>query len=411
MSGFDPYREWLGLETQGTPTYYQLIGISPSEEDSEEIRRSALAQLNKLSQIKDPSKQRLRQQLIQRIKKAARCLLNEHQRIEYDRKLLAMGQRQSQAGIVKPEVEYATERPKNIGIVPNATPSPSVSRSYKTRQKRNNTLLLCLILGLLSCAGLLFLVVTQTDLSRFLGWEHEARKANAANTSLEHGAETLPSEESDSLISVRRSARPADAESSPDVTLTPQGSDAPLRQEQPTSEELQRLKVALVAARRALGQRDASLAKERLVAVGNIAMRQEDQAKFDRLTRLTDYVDGFWRATEDSLAKLQGGTEIVVDGKRMIVVENGRQELVVRMDGRNTTLQKDNLPLALEIALAERWFDEGAATTKVFRGAMMAVTPGFDPNQARELWRQAVSEGAQISDLEQVLDDNYDLDQ
>ena len=84
MSGFDPYREWLGLETQGKPTYYQLIGISPSEEDSEEIRRNALAQLNKLAQIKDPSKQRLKRQLSQRIKRAAQCLLNDDQRIEYE---------------------------------------------------------------------------------------------------------------------------------------------------------------------------------------------------------------------------------------------------------------------------------------------------------------------------------------
>ena len=316
-----------------------------------------------------------------------------------------MSQQQSQAGIVKPEFEYATERPENVGIDPNAAPAPSVSRSYKTRQNRNNTLLLCLILGLLSCAGLLFLVVTQTEFARVLGWANEGKKTSLPNISFDRGAEPLPMEESDSLV------RKGDAESSPDDTANPQVRDPLLREELPTSEELQHLKVALVAARQALGQRDASLAKERLAAVGNIAKRQEDQAKFDRLTMLTDYVDGYWRAAGDSLAKLQGGTEIVVDGKRMIVVENGEQDLVVRMDGRNTTLEKGNLPMAMEIALAERWFDEGAASTKVFRGAMMAVTPGFDPNQARELWRQAVSEGAEINDLEQVLDDNYDLDQ
>ena len=39
----------------------------------------------------------------------------------------------------------------------------------------------------------------------------------------------------------------------------------------------------------------------------------------------------------------------------------------------------------------------------------MAVSPEFRDEEVREVWRQAKVEGAEIEDLELVLDDNYDL--
>ena len=63
----------------------------------------------------------------------------------------------------------------------------------------------------------------------------------------------------------------------------------------------------------------------------------------------------------------------------------------------------------MQVALADSWFDERAPSTKVFRGAMMAVTPEFGVEQAREMWRDARLGGAELNDLELVLDDDYDL--
>ena len=66
------------------------------------------------------------------------------------------------------------------------------------------------------------------------------------------------------------------------------------------------------------------------------------------------------------------------------------------------------LPPRLSTALADHWFD--SASSKVFRGAMMAVTDSYDKEEVRNLWRAAEASGeVQLGDLEIVLDDEYDL--
>ena len=93
-----------------------------------------------------------------------------------------------------------------------------------------------------------------------------------------------------------------------------------------------------------------------------------------------------------------------------MVVENNARHLILRVAGRNKTYPIDSLPVELATELADRWFEANAASTKIFRGAMMAVTPGFDKSEARQLWRAArLSGNVDIGDLELVLDDDYQL--
>ena len=40
---FDPYHKWLGIpKDQRPPTHYQLLGISPTEQDREVIEEAAI---------------------------------------------------------------------------------------------------------------------------------------------------------------------------------------------------------------------------------------------------------------------------------------------------------------------------------------------------------------------------------
>ena len=42
---FDPYHKWLGIpKDQRPPTFYQLLGITPGEEDVEVIEEAAIRQ-------------------------------------------------------------------------------------------------------------------------------------------------------------------------------------------------------------------------------------------------------------------------------------------------------------------------------------------------------------------------------
>ena len=46
---FDPYRKWLGIpKTQGPPTFYQLLGLTPGESDTEVIEEAAIRQTTHL---------------------------------------------------------------------------------------------------------------------------------------------------------------------------------------------------------------------------------------------------------------------------------------------------------------------------------------------------------------------------
>lgn len=422
MSEFNPYREWLGIDLSGKPTYYQLIGVSPSEEDIEVIRKSALDRLRKLEQVDcvTPAHQQLKQQLTIRIKRAAKCLMNDESRVRYDRQLLSANQQlvhldraSGQVGEIIGD-DSGISQAGDVAIDADAKPAASISKRYKTRQTRNNTILLCLVMGLISIAGLGFLLLTQTDLGRTtLGLPNQSALIvrNNEDVAFDEDVEALPMNAED--FADDRSTRDQElaetitpvSESNLDRTaVTNSATSSP-----PAPKDLQELQNALIAAHNSLQNRDPAQAKQRLNDIRALPMRVADREKYDRLLVLADYVEQYWQALDDGLAKLQAGTEFVVAGTRMIVVENNADQLIVRSNGQNRNLPRNNLPLDVELAIADGWFKGNAASTKVFRGAMMAVTPGFEPDEVRELWRQASEEGVDIGDLEQVLDDDYHL--
>ena len=113
---------------------------------------------------------------------------------------------------------------------------------------------------------------------------------------------------------------------------------------------------------------------------------------------------------EKGLAQLSAGDEFQVKSTRVIVVHKDDNIIVLRVNGKNVQYSVGNLPIGLAIAMADRWFDASAASTKIFKGAMMAVDPNFQIEDARRLWREAVSDGGvELHDLPRVLDDSYDL--
>lgn len=164
----------------------------------------------------------------------------------------------------------------------------------------------------------------------------------------------------------------------------------------------------LTRARAALQKRDTDLALEILDASRVYALDPDEKAMRARLVTLADYVAEYWDAADDRLKKISSGSEVTLSGQRIMVVEKSDTRLVLRAAGQNKTYDVNNLPIPVSIGLAESWFDRTSPTTKVFRGAMMAVTPGFETSEARRLWREAQESGEiSLGDLEQVLDEDY----
>jgi hypothetical protein len=139
-----------------------------------------------------------------------------------------------------------------------------------------------------------------------------------------------------------------------------------------------------------------------------LAREAEHQALVARLDTLAGYVRQFWDAVEDGLTRIENSELEVGDG-RVYVVEVGPRQLVVRVLGENRHIDRAELPDDLALAIADRWFDHRSPTTKVFKGAFMAVSPNYSNDGVRRLWSQAAREGVDLGDLMLVLDDSYDL--
>jgi WD40 repeat protein len=82
---FDPYHKWLGIpEDQRPPTYYQLLGVAPSETDREVIEEMALRQTSHVRTYQTGPHAADCTRLLNEIAHARTALLNPARRRAYD---------------------------------------------------------------------------------------------------------------------------------------------------------------------------------------------------------------------------------------------------------------------------------------------------------------------------------------
>ena len=85
---FDPYRKWLGIPAdKRPPTHYQLLGISPSEEDRETIEAAADRQQNFVRQFRGSAYDEHAVTILFQLQDARATLLEPEARLKYDRTL------------------------------------------------------------------------------------------------------------------------------------------------------------------------------------------------------------------------------------------------------------------------------------------------------------------------------------
>ena len=85
---FDPYHRWLAIPPgQRPPTYYQLLGISPDEQDAEVIKEAALRQTSHVRTYQTGPYAEQCAAILNEIGQARSTLLNPDKRREYDASL------------------------------------------------------------------------------------------------------------------------------------------------------------------------------------------------------------------------------------------------------------------------------------------------------------------------------------
>jgi hypothetical protein len=182
---------------------------------------------------------------------------------------------------------------------------------------------------------------------------------------------------------------------------------------QPTPAELAELAELgrlLSQARASLSSGDIAAARESLEQASSLARRPAHQQLLARLARLTDYVDGFWRASRRGLDHLEPGDVFRVGGTEAMVVEKSETRMLVFREGKHIEYLMADLSDEMLIAMANHALGPDSATSKIHQGAMMAVDEEYSSEQARKLWQAAAETGStDLGDLPRVLDDRYDL--
>src|SRR5437868_2616822 len=85
---FDPYHKWLAIpQDQRPPTYYQLLGIAPTETDQEVIEEAAIRQTSHVRTYQIGPHAHHCVRLLTELARARTTLLNPSRRREYDTQL------------------------------------------------------------------------------------------------------------------------------------------------------------------------------------------------------------------------------------------------------------------------------------------------------------------------------------
>jgi hypothetical protein len=171
-----------------------------------------------------------------------------------------------------------------------------------------------------------------------------------------------------------------------------------------TPEEKAAVGEALVAARRALAERNLAEAEDQLAQATLEATAPELLAEIDRLQFLSRYVGDFWNAVRQHMAKLESATTITVDGEELSIIESSEQKVIFRVAGKRREYTFEKLPPKLAYWLAENWLDKSNPAAFMTLGAYQAVAPQGDRKLARQLFEQAAAEGLDVRMLLAELD-------
>ena len=207
------------------------------------------------------------------------------------------------------------------------------------------------------------------------------------------------------LLAESSESGPTPSESSTNVPATESSMSSP-SVDTMTEGQRRQFTTLLREARGEIAAQQFAIVRKQLKQAADLAATDADLAKVDRLKMLSDYVAEFWSAFKESLADLEG-VELSVGDEQVLVVSADDSRIVIRERGKNRVYSIDSLPPNLVLIIADRRFNQDAPSTKVFKGAYMALEPTFGKERALQLWRSAASEGVDIGDLELVLDDQY----
>jgi hypothetical protein len=150
----------------------------------------------------------------------------------------------------------------------------------------------------------------------------------------------------------------------------------------------------LKAARLAMADRQLETARHHVEAAAAGARSPTERAEVQRVRKLLEALEAFWKAVGEQAGGLEAAEEVVVGRTRALVVEADRSRLVMKVSGKLRIYNVPNdLPGPLAVALAERHLGSRSPMANLRIGAFLAVDAKGDRQEARRRWDSAGAEG------------------
>ena len=186
----------------------------------------------------------------------------------------------------------------------------------------------------------------------------------------------------------------------PAVTPTPPANPMPAPPSEPVLDPARQkaFQQALASTRKALTDRDLAAAASHLNEAVSLTQTDEERAEADQVEALRAYVEAFWESLQAQIPRLGSGSEIPVGEMMVVVVETGKDFLIVRANGRNQRFAINAMPHGLAFSVAQSLFSK-SANAKVLLASFVIAEPDGNPDRARQLLREASQGGAEVDEL------------
>ena len=427
---FHPYQQWLGItNAEAPPNRYQLLGLETFTDDSERIARAADAAMAQLRKIRPGEHAAEWSQLLDELARAKQCLLDPIEKEAYDDALRMQGRLPPNA---TPDAKPVASPP-----VPPTPPAASDDLPLEDDLGEANgaswmgLVVTCLMATLIGLAGLLCyrLVHQSQNLAEILRPIAPAEPAGPPRTKVptvaskpsqprslpqkpqrEHRLEVSPRPPTmpTPANTVNSGHQPANRRES---AAPPADKPASTQPPPPPAPVVDRAKAAafLQAAtevRAAFVHRNLAAARQALSNATANAQTSEDAARLDRLQSMLDSLTQFWEGIGAAMARFQQTEELAYRDQRMVVVESGRDHLVVRAEGRVQKFRATELPSWLVMTIADRDFGKDPGS-KAIIATFLAVDPYGNRAAARRYWEEAARAGYDCAKLLPELAETY----
>ncbi len=456
MESFDPFSEWLGRPAGRPPEdHYELLGLARFEPDLDLISHAVDVMRVGIRKIRPGSHLAEWERLLDRLDAAKTCLSDSISKAAYDESIdtsshmlnvsgepIVTGD--SPGGDAKRAVSDAdtletgaaeqgvsggpafVEAPPVVEDLGQEAPLEATDAAFPViepmARKRKRTwsaarILACAVVLLLIAIGVVLLkpwgekpwrggqtarqpttpspVVPGTEADGGTDSEQptDGTPANPAET-IPIGESPVPRaqpspqgpapEPTPPRVPVAQPPPPEAAPSTPDPTVDPTRQRA--------------FQVAVTSARTALGDRDLERAAAQLNESVSLAQTDEERIETAQIEVFRAHVEAFWGSLRELIPRLESGSELLVGEMMVVVVEAGRDHVVLRVSGRNRPYSIQGMPHILAAAMAEQLFSK-SHNAKALRASFLIAELQGDVDQARQLLEEASQGGAEVDEL------------